>query len=183
MNKENIGTKKVFTSIFLLLVIVLSVLIYLDSLKNDSQVVNMHLDLVEHFDSIETLKSESSLIAHVDITESKTFEYENVPFTLSKANIKKLYKGNEEKTQINILETGGNYDKINYLSDGNAVFKKSDQAIVFLEKYIGPVTEDSYVIKGVYQGKFKFNGSNLLPPIEASGELLQVKTLQDLQLK
>jgi len=37
----------------------------------------------------------------------------------------------------------------------NPVFQRNDQAVVFLERYVGDVAKDAYVILGVYQGKFR----------------------------
>jgi Na+-transporting methylmalonyl-CoA/oxaloacetate decarboxylase gamma subunit len=147
--------------------------------------VNMHLDLRENFTSIKSLHDSAQLIAKVKIEGSTSYEYGNVIFTLSKADIKKVYKGDLDKNSvINILETGGTgNDGLEYLSDGNTVFAPGDEAVVYLEKYIGPVAEDSYVIKGVYQGKFKVKGDRLLPASETEGELKNVGTIHGLGLE
>jgi len=58
------------------------------------------------------------------------------------------------------LETGGQIDNKEYSIEGNDVLRENEKAILFLEKYEGPVAEDAYVVLGVYQGKFKINPDN-----------------------
>lgn len=188
MNREhNLKKVTVFGIIFALIIVILvsAVIFDYNNKKQTPPVVNMHLDLVDRFDSVDSLKSQSTLIALIEVTNTRTYEYEDVPFTLSNAVIKKLYKNTDADkniSSINILETGGEIDKLNYVSDGNSVFKPSDEAIVFLEKYIGPVAEDAYVIKGAYQGKFKLSGNKLIPPLEVSDGLQKINSIQELNL-
>lgn len=70
---------------------------------------------------------------------------------------------------------------MNYAFDGNEVFKENEKALVFLDKYTGPVADDAYVVLGVYQGKYVFtDDSTLLAPKEAQGDLAKVKSIEDL---
>ena len=147
--------------------------------------VDMHLDLSESFDTVSELKENAPIIAKVNVTEAKSFDYGNVTFKLSDAKIKKVYKGDlKNNTSISILETGGSgADGLTYLPEGNSVFASGDEAVVFLERYVGPVAEDSYVIKGVYQGKFKIKGNKVVPPAEVHGELETIQSIEDLSLE
>ncbi|MBP2114659.1 hypothetical protein [Paenibacillus silagei] len=146
--------------------------------------VTMHFDLTESFDSADSLEKSAPVIAKVKVNTAKSFDYGNIVFTLSDAEIQKIYKGNlTNNTAINILETGGTgEDGLNYSVEGNAVFSKGDEAIVYLEKYVGPVAEDAYVIKGVYEGKFRLEGERIIPPEESRGNLEQVTSISDLNL-
>ncbi|GGG91028.1 hypothetical protein [Paenibacillus radicis (ex Gao et al. 2016)] len=143
--------------------------------------VSMHFDLSESFQSVDQLRTSSPVIARVKINTTKSYPYSNVVFTLSEASVQKVYKGQLGK-QIHILETGGSYGGLHYLAEGNAVFASNDEAVVFLEKYEGPVAEDAYVIKGVYQGKFKVAGERLIPSSEVLGELQSIQSFNDLQI-
>ncbi|MBG9944404.1 hypothetical protein ABE237_17115 [Brevibacillus formosus] len=126
--------------------------------KSDKQIikiVDVSGDVVEGFDSIKKLNESAEVIAEVEINESESFQYKSVVFTLSDAKVKQVHKGDvEPENVIKILETGGYKDGTAYTFEGNEVFETGEKAYVYLEKYEGPVVEDAYVIKGVYQGKF-----------------------------
>ncbi|WP_173275974.1 hypothetical protein [Paenibacillus sp. NEAU-GSW1] len=184
MSKENI------ISVIAIVAAIIIVVFYINHLNQTKEAgsgsastVNVHFDLSEHFESVESLQESASLIARVKIKDTSSYQYGNVVFTLSDATVKKVYKGDIEKqADIRILETGGSYEGLVYIAEGNAVFAKNDEAVVFLEKYDGPVAEDAYVIKGVYQGKFKVKGDQLIPSDEVFGELQTVDSYSDLNL-
>ncbi|MED1919810.1 hypothetical protein P4V64_31525 [Bacillus thuringiensis] len=133
--------------------------------KKTIKKVDVSGDVVEGFDSIKKLNESAEVIAEVEINESKSFQYKNVVFTLSDAKVKQLYKGDvDPENVIKILETGGYKDGTEYTFEGNEVFETGEKAYVYLEKYEGPVAEDAYVIKGVYQGKFLEEEGKLQPP-------------------
>ncbi|QDX92397.1 hypothetical protein C2W64_01370 [Brevibacillus laterosporus] len=148
--------------------------------NTSKKVVNLSGDVQENFDSIDDLKESSEVIAEVEIMKDEGFEYRNVIFTLSESKLQKVYKGDfKEGDTLEILETGGFKDGVEYTFEGNEVLKEKDTAIVFLEKYEGPVAENAYVIKGVYQGKFIKNNDKLKTANGVS-QGLKVNNIQEL---
>lgn len=145
------------------------------------ETINMHADLAKEYTSVEDLKKDSKIIAEVRAFEVNSFEYKNVVFTLTKADVINVYKG-EEIESLKILETGGKQDNINYAFNGNKVFEKNDTSLVFLDKYIGPIADDAYVVLGVYQGKFNTNGDKITLPNEVKGELKNITSISDFEL-
>ncbi|MEK3882447.1 hypothetical protein [Paenibacillus sp. PL2-23] len=186
MSTKKVNTRALYIGMVLLILIAMSFVFFVNTNKGTSQslpTVDMHFDLVEKFDSVEELYEKSNIIAQVKVGNTNTIEYGNVAFTLSNVEIIKVFKGDlDKKSTISILETGGTHDGLIYRAEGNAVFTKSDQAIVYLEKYEGPIADNSYVIKGVYQGKFKVNGEKITPPNEVDGNIESVKSIKDLKL-
>lgn len=147
---------------------------------------DVHGSLAESFTNVEALKNKSEIIAEVQIKDADSFHYETMTFTLSEGVVKKVYKGElNKKDTIHILETGGRNGLEEYTFEGNKVFEEGDKAIVFLEKYEGPVAPDAYVIKGVYQGKFKIKDENgsLEPAKHVSTKLEKVENIGDLELE
>ncbi|GAB1529840.1 MULTISPECIES: hypothetical protein [Brevibacillus] len=136
--------------------------------KSDKQTlkkVDVSGEVVEGFDSIKELNESAEVIAEVEINESESFQYKNVVFTLSDAKVKQVYKGDVlPENVIKILETGGYKNGTEYTTEGNKVFETGEKAYVYLEEYEGPVAEDAYVIKGVYQGKFLEEEGQLQSP-------------------
>ncbi|TKI56333.1 hypothetical protein E8L90_13105 [Brevibacillus antibioticus] len=154
--------------------------------KSDKQTikkVDVPGDVVESFDSTKELNESAEVIAEVEIDESESFQYENVVFTLSNAKVKQVYKGHvDPENVIKILETGGYKDGTEYTFEGNEVFETGEKAYVYLEKYEGPVAEDAYVIKGVYQGKFIEEEGKLQSP-NGVAEGLQIESESQLGLE
>jgi len=123
------------------------------------------------------------LIAEVEIEKSDSFPYKHVVFTLSEAKLLHVYKGEVQNDEtIKILETGGYKDGTEYTFEGNKVFTEKETAIVFLEKYEGPIVDYAYVIKGGYQGKFVTDG-HTGKPANGVQKGLQVKTMEELDLE
>gem|GEM_PF-1884455 len=145
--------------------------------------VDVRGDVNESFSSIEQLKDNSQLIAEVEIEKSDSFPYKHVVFTLSEAKLLHVYKGEVQNDEtIKILETGGYKDGTEYTFEGNKVFTEKETAIVFLEKYEGPIVDYAYVIKGGYQGKFVTDG-HTGKPANGVQKGLQVKTMEELDLE
>jgi hypothetical protein len=134
--------------------------------NNPTRIINASGDIEEHFDTFDDLVNGSKVIVEVKVKDSETIVYGDLPFTISTAEVKQTIKGSYNKgDSIKILETGGKYypmDKDNKKSKeeyelvfkGVKVMNSSDSYIVFLDEYVGPITENAFVIKGVYQGKF-----------------------------
>lgn len=125
---------------------------------------NSHGELSESFSTVDELKQKAEVIVEVNISDAKAKKYNDVVFTLSSAEVKKIYKGDlQKKTYLNILETGGVHNNIEHTFEGEKTLKKQDNAILFLKKYNGPITnEEAYVILGMYQGKFKLDKSGAI---------------------
>lgn len=145
--------------------------------------VNISGDVHESFTNIQQLKDSSELIAEVEIEKSDSFPYKHVVFTLSEAKLLQVYKGEVQNDEtIKILETGGYKDGTEYTFEGNKVFTEKETAIVFLEKYEGPIVDHAYVIKGGDQGKFVTDG-HTGKPANGVQKGLQVKTMEELDLE
>lgn len=145
------------------------------------ETVNIHADLAKEYTRIEDLKNDSEIIVEVRASEVKSFDHKNIIFTLTKAEVLNIYKG-QAVENINILETGGIQNNTNYTFFDNKVFEKNDTALLFLDKYVGPIVDDAYVILGAYQGKFLTNGDKITIPNEIKGELKNIKTISDFEL-
>lgn len=169
--------------IILLLVATLSFLIINITAKKPPNIMEMHGSVAEKYEGIDALHDDSLVIARVEIINNKTIIFNRVPFTISNAEIIELYKGTTDNNKISILETGGTVDRINYVFEGNSVFKANDSAIVFLKKYEGPIAENAYVISGVYQGKFLTDNSNRVQvPEGLHVDFEKIKFISDLNL-
>lgn len=145
--------------------------------------INQTGEISDGYSTIQALKSDSSLIARVNIRDVETLKYNDVIFTISNATITNVFKGNIEPRTIRILETGGIHNNIEYVFEENKVFKRNEKAIVFLKKYKGPIVDDAYVVLGVFQGKFIEKDDKLIPSKHTIGELKTVSKLIDLKIK
>lgn len=152
--------------------------------KKSTEAPYMSGSVEKIYSTVNELESDSEIVAKIKVTDSKTFKYERVPFTLNKAKVNELYKGSD-LTEINILETGGTIDGKKFSFEGSDVLTKDNEAIVYLKKYIGPVVaEDAYIITGEYAGRFKLDKTGKIIKEDAKqGELKDVKELKDLKLK
>jgi hypothetical protein len=146
------------------------------------QVIHGSLSLSEEFHSIKELRDRAELIALVSVKNAKPLSVANATFTLSESEIVKVFKGKPSKSVINILETGGIDEKGRMVVfDENPVFRKNEQAIVFLERYVGNVADDAYVILGVYQGKFIIDDQDkIIPPKNVSEKLVSITSRNEL---
>lgn len=177
--------------IFRLLTLSLFLIIFLVSCSQQTNTMpeqmpedTIHLSASLHkgYSTITELANDSQFIAKVKISDVKAEEYSRVVFTTSKAHVLKTYKGNLQ-SEINILETGGQFEGKSYIFANTSVFNKGDEAIVYLNQYVGPITNNAFVVTGV-KGKFTFDISGKLKPAnETVGELSKVKGLKDLNLQ
>ncbi|BFH18117.1 hypothetical protein WJ0W_004957 [Paenibacillus melissococcoides] len=138
-------------------------------------------DVVHQYESINELFSKSEVVAEVEVDAVKSTLYGGVVFSLAKANVKNVQKGLIPNNNLTILETGGIYNNQRYIFEENPSFVNGERAIVFLKKYKGPIDNDAYVILGAYQGKFKLQGSKVIPPVNASPKLMSVNNLSELK--
>lgn len=144
--------------------------------------VQRSLSLTDEFRSIQELRDRAELIALVSVKSTKSLTVSGVTFTLSESEIKEVFKGDAPQRVINILETGGIDGKGNMISySDNPVFQRNDQAVVFLERYVGDVAKDAYVILGVYQGKFRVvDEDKLIPTTGVSDQLENLTSKKEL---
>lgn len=178
----NIIYKKSFVILVAILICICALIIPRAIGANNTKVISMHGDLSKSYKSVDELKKEADLIAEVKIEDTSPFTYHDVVFTLSDAYVNKAFKGNPG-SKIKILETGGVIGNKSYIFEDNPVFSSKERAIVFLQRYTGPVSKDSYVILGVYEGKFKYsNGNSLIPPRTKEIQLNTINKLADLGL-
>jgi len=84
--------------------------------------------------------------------DNKEFIYGEVTFALTKFRIETAVRGTVSDT-INILQTKSREDP--FLRHGKKM-------ILFLAKYEGPVTEDAYRLKGLYQGQYTIEGTRVI---------------------
>ncbi|NUU62621.1 hypothetical protein [Paenibacillus agri] len=145
-----------------------------------------HGDLAFNYTTVQDITYDSDSIYEVSVTNTNSFEYKDIVFTLSEASVNNLFNG-EDISTVKILETGGTLNNVEYLFEEGGVLKPGDTAIVYLKKYIGPIPEaqGAYVISGVYQGKFDMDKSTkkLTPAATEQEELSEVQWLSDLNLE
>ncbi|MEC1179629.1 hypothetical protein P9B03_14105 [Metasolibacillus meyeri] len=180
--------KNLLVSVVILAIFILMLLVYFN-LKEPRE-LPITGDIVSSYNNPDELKQAAELIVEVAIEDTKSINFENVLFTLSKGKVKHNYKGETVDT-INILETGGTGEiningrdeKVKMVFEENEVFNENEHAILYLERYEGPIVQDAYVILGVYQGKFKLEpqSKKVIPPNHA-GKLEEVLELKDLEL-
>jgi hypothetical protein len=109
--------------------------------------------MADNYTSVDDLIKDSPVIVvgTVDSTNSE-FSWGEVPFALTKFKIETAIRGTVPAT-INILQTKSSDDP--FLQKGNRM-------VLFLVKYTGPVTEDAYRMKGLYQGQYTIKGTKIV---------------------
>ncbi|REB06017.1 hypothetical protein DVB69_13855 [Sporosarcina sp. BI001-red] len=168
----------------------LAVSLFFVTPNNNIADVHAEADIVDHFSNVEELSARAELILEVDVNSTESIDFGDLVFTVSNNTVKKVYKGNEDMKSVSILETGGigrlnvngKRAEANLILNDNEEFKKKDKAIVYLEKYEGPIAKDCYVILGVYQGKFKLKNTNEIVPPNSSELSKEIDQLSDLDL-
>lgn len=144
------------------------------------------VSVADSYVELDDLSTDSEIIARVGINSNDFFEFDEIPFTLSDANIIEVYKGSVSNDTMSILETGGILENVEYSVEGEKVLKEGDEAIIYVEKYEGPIKPeiDKYVIKGIYQGKYKIDDNEQLIASDLNtGELSEVSLIEDLDIE
>lgn len=109
--------------------------------------------LVDNYGSIDDLIKDSPIIAIGTVDSSNNeIRYGEVTFALTKFRVETTVRGAVSDT-INILQTKISSDPL---------LKKGDRMVLFLVKYEGPITEDAYRMKGLYQGQYKIEGTKII---------------------
>ena len=135
------------------------------STKHDSETLDGPASVKERFETLSDLTDRATNIVEVSILDkAETVEYGQVFFTISQAKVLSSLKGDiTPNTEIRIIETGGSMPNgQEFKFNGIPVVKKGEHLFLFVEKYVGPVAQNAYVPLGVYQGKFKVQGDNVI---------------------
>jgi len=111
------------------------------------------VEMVDNYESIDDLIKDSPIIV-IGVVDSDNVEliYGEVPFALTKFRVETVVRGSVPDT-INILQTKSHEDPF---------IRYGDKMILFLIKYEGPVTEDAYRLKGLYQGQYIVEGTRIV---------------------
>jgi|GEM_PF-2015417 hypothetical protein len=130
------------------------------------------LKMVDNYGSIDDLIKDSPVIVVGTVdSENNEFVWGEVPFATTTFKIETCIRGDVTGI-ITILQTKSNEDP--FLNNGNRM-------VLFLEKYDGPITEDAYVVKGLYQGQYTIKGTKIVKNIDnmlTGDEVLQnIETL------
>lgn len=167
--------------------------------------------LVNYYETLDQINNDSELVVMGTIIENEYVEYSDLTFTLSKFKIDKVVKGDVNIGDIiKVLQTGGistvKSDETNVKSfedpeevekylkansgrkyeitiEGVNVLKESDSAVLLLQKYDGPITKDSYVCTGDFQGRFIVNQKmkSVIPQSEFLTENITFDKLMNLK--
>lgn len=143
---------------------------------------NISGKLVNQYKTLDEINNDSELVVMGTIIENEYVEYGGLTFTLSKFKIDNVVKGTVNVGDIiKVLQTGGisevksNKTDVKSFEDpkeveknlkdnvgkkyettieGVKVLKENNSAVLLLQKYDGPITKDSYVCTGDFQGRF-----------------------------
>lgn len=137
------------------------------------------LKIAYRADSVDQLIDDSQMVAVAHVTNiQKSLKYENVEFVKTQIEVKNLLKGsNNAEKIITILQT---------VSNDDPVLEKNSNVLLFLEKYEGPIIENAYVIKGLYQGHYKIHKNNIIATKNGNGKLkdsIESKTIEQIEQK
>lgn len=183
-----------------------------NSTKEESlPIADMSGKLVNYYETLDEINNDSEIVAMGTIIENEYVEYNGLIFTLSKFKVENVVKGDVAVGDtIKVLQTGGISEvKVNeedvksfedpeevekYLEDkvgtkyetsieGIKVLKEDTIAVLLLQKYVGPITEDAYVGTGDFQGRFIVNQNTKsdIPSVTPQSEFLtETVTFDDL---
>jgi hypothetical protein len=139
---------------------------------------SIEAELAVNYKSVDSLARNSTLIVEGTVTTAVPRPFEQLAFTQVTVVVDRSIKGTAAGP-ISVLETGGllppgtakgNVRRATVPTDvafnGVRVMQPGERYLLFLEPYRGPIASDSYVVLGVFQGKF---------PIDATGQI-QVRT-------
>lgn len=139
------------------------------------------------YESLDSITADSDLVAEVSInSDAKQIDYQGAVFVTHELKVKDVIVGeqNLKNETIKLLEVGLSPQDLN-------IVKNNSKYVVFLKKYEGPVTDNAYVVTGVYQGKFKVNQDESLEYSGTAvdgvnlfqGELVKKNKLKDFKVK
>jgi len=134
----------------------LAVIVYVGiSLGADYYTRNItSLKLSSEFSTFDIILESSPIVIIGTVKSSNDeFVYDEMEFAITQVKVTDSVRGTDKKEKIiNILQTKSQEDPF---------LQKGDKVLLFLSEYEGPITENAYVINGLYQGHFKIKGDNI----------------------
>lgn len=79
------------------------------------------------------------------VSENKGIVYDGIKFAITEVAVGEVVRGDVKTKTIRILQTKAEEDPF---------LVKNSEVILFLSEYIGPITEDAYVINGLQNGQY-----------------------------
>lgn len=168
-------SKKFSLAIALVVVLTIGVITYafannikIGKVDNNVRLVKVEGELSDIYETIDQLKQTATGIIEVNILETETIVYGDVPFTISKAKVLSSLKGKiSEGQEIKLIETGGKYtlsgenpkevkgEEVEIAFEGIRVMQPGEHLVLFVKEFVGPQIQGAFVPLGIYQGKFK----------------------------
>ncbi|MFZ5985569.1 MAG: hypothetical protein ACOYWZ_00370 [Bacillota bacterium] len=109
-----------------------------DVAVNDNPGGGINVSKTKSFASVKELKESAEEIVRLKVLSSETVKHEEMHFTVSKAEVLKVYKGNlVEGNIINLTQTGAVVDGQDISIAGDPIYIPDDEMILFLKKYVG----------------------------------------------
>lgn len=124
-------------------------------------------DLLHSYESVEDLTNSADVVLVGKVIGAQQMTFGRLPFTLETLEVGRVLRGTNETSTIRILETGGLLPP-GIVKGGNPALSRptlmtfeavplmtgGEEYLVFLRRYVGPMTTDAFVVLSGYQGKF-----------------------------
>jgi hypothetical protein len=132
----------------------------------------------KHYRSVNELTAAAAAIVQVKVGSSKAILDQGSVYTLSEANVLRVFKGQLAiESQVSILETGGlmaqNSVSMDVQPDGMAVMQPDETYILFLDQYRGALVQQAYEPLGIYQGKFRIDKNVIIQQAPTAEKLTE----------
>ncbi len=162
--------------------------------KEGYEVGSASLSMVDSFESVEQLVERSEIVIQGEVISNEYIDYDDIPFTISTVKILDIISEDKDEftigDTIKVVQTGGLYVQkdvggdekiftteeqkeefkknegktIEITANDAPVIKKSNEAVLFLTDYDGPLGTDLYVPIGDYQGRFIVESDDYIEP-------------------
>ena len=162
--------------------------------KEGYEVGSASLSMVDSFESVEQLVERSEIVIEGEVIFNEYMDYDDIPFTISTVKILDIISEDKDEftigDTIKVVQTGGLYVQKDVGGDGKIftteeqkeefkkiegktieitandapVIKKSNEVVLFLTDYDGPLGTDLYVAIGDYQGRFIVESDDYIEP-------------------
>jgi hypothetical protein len=168
--------RKPIILITVITVIAIAVVIGVFNIPKFSNIITggAHVKISFGAKNLDDLIKNSPLIIVAHVTDSQTqYKYSGVDFVNVQLEVKNVLKGSDfSETKITLLQT---------VCAEEPIVEKGSTVLLFLHKYIGPVTDNAYVCVGMYQGQYKLDGDTIQPSKNDNVNLTNdVKTIGNL---
>ena len=127
--------------------------------------------------NLNQLEKYSTLIVKVQFTGKRnTIDQNGVRASKSLVQIKKIYKGKANRRSfISVYEPSYFFNKTFYSLEGYNVMNDKDHYLLFLR----PLDEDkTYVIVGMYQGKYNLDSSNSVKKLKTATKYKDIESIE-----